>query len=78
MKHVIETIKNTKGFVSIESVLIVGAFVLVAGLIIYFVNGKAGDIGDNSEGQINKAQEKIQLDPETGVGGAKELDFVNP
>lgn len=77
MKNVITKIQNTKGFVSIEAILVIGAVVLVAGLILFFLNGKAGDIGKASEGQIKEAESKIQVDPTTGVGGTDKLDFNN-
>lgn len=76
MKNVIANIQNTKGFVSIESILVIGAVVILAGLIIYFFNGKAGDIADGSKTQINSAESKIQEGADT-VGGAPTLDFDN-
>lgn len=62
MKNVINKIKNSKGFVSIESILVIGAVVILAGLIIFFFNGKADGVKDGASGQIDDATTATQLE----------------
>ena len=61
MKNVINKIKNSKGFVSIESILVIGAVVILAGLIIFFFNGQANDVKDGAGSQITDATDATQL-----------------
>ena len=68
MKNVINKIKNTKGFVSIESILVIGAVVILAGLILFFFNGEADQTTDNAGKQIGTAQTEVQK--ETSAGGS--------
>ena len=75
MKNVIKNIKNSKGFVSIESILVIGAIVILAGLILYFFNGKADDVKEGASSQIEKAETSIQ--GEAGdTGNTPNLEFV--
>lgn len=77
MKNVIANIQNTKGFVSIESILVIGAVVILAGLILFFFNGKADDLKQGSNTQINAAEKQIQEKGAAGVGGAS-MTFTEP
>ena len=56
MKNVITNIRNSKGFVSIESILVIGVIVVLAGIILFFFNGKAQDVSNTSGGQIAEAE----------------------
>lgn len=56
MKNVIKNIKNSKGFVSIESILVIGVIVVLAGVILYFFSNKANDVSDTSTGQIDQGE----------------------
>lgn len=73
MKNVIANIQNTKGFVSIESILVIGAVVILAGLILFFFNGKATDVQNASEKQMDTATKEVQK--ETSAGGS-DLTFT--
>jgi uncharacterized protein (UPF0333 family) len=64
MKNVIQKIKNTKGFVSLEVIIIAGALIILGGVILFFFNGNANSMTDNSGRQLGAAQEQIQ-----GEGG---------
>ena len=79
MENVINKIKNSKGFVSIESILVIGAVVILAGLILFFFNGKADGVKKGSDNQIGTAMTKVQPGTATAgtatAGGATTLKF---
>lgn len=56
MKNVIANIKNSKGFVSLESILVIGVIIVLAGIILFFFNGEANSITAESKAQTAKAQ----------------------
>lgn len=58
MKNVITNIKNSKGFVSIESILVIGVIVVLAGVILFFFSNKANDVSDTATGQIDQGEAK--------------------
>jgi uncharacterized protein (UPF0333 family) len=60
MKNVIQKIKNTKGFVSLEVIIIAGALIILGGVILYFFNQNASSMSNNSGKQLDSAKEKIQ------------------
>lgn len=60
MKNVIQKIKNTKGFVSLEVIIIAGALIILGGVILFFFNGNAQDMTDASGDQLGAAQDQIQ------------------
>lgn len=70
MKNVINKIKNSKGFVSVEAILVIGAVILLAGVIIYFTNGKASDVSSTSGAAIDTASDATLANGEA-VDGAK-------
>ena len=77
MKNVISKIQNSKGFVSIESILVIGAVVILAGLILFFFNGKADDVKKGADNQIGTATTKVQPGAAgaASAGGATTLKF---
>lgn len=68
MKNVIQKIKNTKGFVSLEVIIIAGALIILGGVILFFFNENASDMTGNSGEQLGAAQEKIQGDNSAPTG----------
>jgi uncharacterized protein (UPF0333 family) len=62
MKNVIQKIKNTKGFVSLEVIIIAGALIILGGVILYFFNQNASSMSNNSGKQLDSAKTKIQGD----------------
>ena len=64
MKNVIKNIKNSKGFVSLESILVIGVIIVLAGVILFFFNKVAGTITKESSEQTSEAKAN-QLDAGT-------------
>lgn len=60
MKTLMKRISDTKGFISIEWVLIGGSVILLAALVLYTFNGEADDVAKNSMLQIQKANESME------------------
>lgn len=60
MKTLMKRINDTKGFISIEFVLIAGSVVLLAALVLYTFNGEANDVAKNSMLQLQKANESME------------------
>ena len=56
MKNAIANIKNSKGFVSLESILVIGVIIVLAGIILVFFNGEAKAISGTSKVQTTKAK----------------------
>ena len=79
MKNVINKIQNSKGFVSIESILVIGAVVILAGLILFFFNGKADGVKKGADNQIGTSMTKVQPGTDAAgkatAGGATTLTF---
>lgn len=73
MKNVIKNIKNSKGFVSIESILVIGAIVILSGVILFFFNGKATEVKDGAKDQVQNTQDAMQLPNEAAN---TDLDFT--
>ena len=75
MKNVINKIKNTKGFVSIETIFVVGAFIILAGIIIFFANGKANDVSNSTGTAVDNASTETLKDTGTAVNGYDKTTF---
>lgn len=58
MKNVIANIKNSKGFVSLESILVIGVIIVLAGVILFFFNAEAKAITSKSKDQTGDAKAK--------------------
>ena len=56
MKNVIANIKNSKGFVSLESILVIGVIIVLAGIILVFFNKEATSISTESASQTGTAK----------------------
>lgn len=75
MKNVINKIKNTKGFVSIETIFVVGAFIILAGIIIFFANGKANDVSTSTGAAVDNASTETLKATGTTVNGYDSSTF---
>lgn len=73
MKNVIKNIKDSKGFVSLETIIIAGAIIILGGVILYFFNGNAEKMTNSSGTQMDSAQTKIQGDGKAPTG----VDITN-
>lgn len=71
MKNAINKIKNTKGFVSIESVMVIGVVVVIAGLILFFFNNRATEVQTGAKGQIDQGITNAQTGTGSGITVAK-------
>lgn len=58
MKNVIQNIKNSKGFVSLESILVIGVIIVLAGVILFFFNAEAKAITTKTKEQTGDAKVK--------------------
>lgn len=67
MKNAINKIKNTKGFVSIESIMVIGVVVVIAGLILVFFNARAESVQTGAKGQMTQGQTAAQTDIGDGI-----------
>lgn len=70
MKNVIKNIKNSKGFVSLESILVIGVIIVLAGVILYFFNGEANTITTESKAQTSDAIQKQSGAGELGLSSS--------
>ncbi|WP_442637647.1 hypothetical protein [Rossellomorea marisflavi] len=68
MKNVIKNIKDSKGFVSLETIIIAGAIIILGGVILYFFNGNANKMTNTSGTQMDTAQTTIQADGTAPTG----------
>lgn len=68
MKNVIKNIKDSKGFVSLETIIIAGAIIILGGVILYFFNGNANKMTNTSGTQMDTAQDTIQKDGTAPTG----------
>lgn len=66
MKNVVTNIKNTKGFVSLEVIIIAGALIILGGVILFFFNQNANKMTNVSGKQLDTAKTTIQ-----GAGGTE-------
>lgn len=60
MKNALERIRNSKGFVSIEVILIAGSIIILAGLVLYNFNGKADKLSSNAIKQVESANKAME------------------
>lgn len=65
MKKMVERIFNSKGFISIEFILIAGSVIILGALVLYNFNGEADDVAKNSITQIQKANESMEPEDTT-------------
>lgn len=59
MKNIIERIKNSNGFVSLEVIMIAGALIILGAFILYYFNGHADKIATSAGKQLTIANEKM-------------------
>jgi hypothetical protein len=59
MKKTIDKIKDSKGFVSLEVIMIAGALILLGAWILYYFNGKAETIATSAGDQLTIANDKM-------------------
>lgn len=63
MKNMIQKIKETEGYVSIETIVVAG-LVIGVGVVAYMAfQGKANDISDNAMNQIDTALNSAVVNP---------------
>jgi hypothetical protein len=62
MKKIMNKIKDSKGFVSLEVIMIAGALILLGAWILSFFNIEAGVIANGAVDQLTKANEKMNGD----------------
>lgn len=60
MKNVMKRIKNSKGFVSIEVILIAGSVIILAALVLYNFNGQADKLSSNAVKQVESANKAME------------------
>lgn len=65
MKKVLERIQNSKGFVSIEVILIAGSVIILGALVLYNFNGEADTLADNAITQVENANKAMEPDSAT-------------
>lgn len=65
MKKMLERIQNSKGFVSIEVILIAGSIIILGALVLYNFNGEADDVAKNAITQVQKANESMEPEDTT-------------
>lgn len=63
MKKLIERIQDTKGFVSIEVILIAGSIIILGALVLYNFNGKADKLAGNAIKQVEQANKAMEPTP---------------
>lgn len=61
MKNVIQNIKNSKGFVSLESILVIGVIIVLAGVILFFFNAEAKAVTAKSKEQTTSGKSNQNL-----------------
>lgn len=62
MNKMLNNIKESKGFVSIEFILIAGSVIILAGLVLFLFNGKAEDVALGAVEQMETANIKMNGD----------------
>lgn len=75
MKNVINKIKNTKGFVSVETILVIGAVVILAGVILFFLNAKANEVSNQSGDSVTAASDETLKTTGTEIDGYDKTTF---
>ena len=65
MKKVLERIQNSKGFVSIEVILIAGSVIILGALVLYNFNGEADTLAKNAINQVEDANQAMEPDSAT-------------
>lgn len=65
MKKVLERIQNSKGFVSIEVILIAGSVIILGALVLYNFNGEADTLAKNAINQVEDANQAMEPDAAT-------------
>jgi uncharacterized protein (UPF0333 family) len=55
MKNIIKRIQNSKGFVSLEVIMIAGVIILIASVILLHFNREASEMSGNALTQLEEA-----------------------
>lgn len=61
MKNVIQNMKSSKGFVSLESILVIGVVMVLAGVILFFFNAEAKTITTKSKAHTTSGKSNQNL-----------------
>ncbi|WP_442637648.1 hypothetical protein [Rossellomorea marisflavi] len=64
MKKALKKIQNSKGFVSLEVIIIAGALIILGAFILSYFNGKAETITKSAGDQLTIANDKMNADDE--------------
>lgn len=64
MKKILANIRDSKGFVSIEVVLIAGSIIILAGVVLFYFNGKASEVTRGAGKQLMDANDIMNGDTE--------------
>lgn len=64
MKKALKKIQNSKGFVSLEVIIIAGALIILGAFILAYFNGKAETITKSAGDQLTIANDKMNADDE--------------
>lgn len=59
MKKILNKIKDSKGFVSLEVIMIAGALIILGAVILAFFNESADDIATSAGDQLTIANDKM-------------------
>jgi hypothetical protein len=62
MKKIMNKIKDSKGFVSLEVIMIAGALIILGAVILAFFNESADDIATSAGDQLTIANDKMNGD----------------
>lgn len=62
MKNVLKNIRNSKGFVSLEVIMIAGALIILGAFVLSYFNGKAETITNSAGDQLTIANDKMNAD----------------
>ena len=60
MNNVLKRIQNSKGFVSIEVILIAGSIIILGALVLYNFNGEADTLANNAINQVENANKAME------------------
>lgn len=60
MKNVLKRIQNSKGFVSIEVIMIAGSIIILGALVLYNFNGEADTLANNAINQVENANKAME------------------